>query len=194
MTRLIAALGFALLLSGCSLWGNSGSYSGYGQRNGMFLASSDVDNSCISPKLQSAIASFERKFGRKIVVSSGYRDPIRNIIADGQDSSYHVECMAVDFFMPGIDKGRLIAFAMRNPTGGRPRLLSGTPVHPYRRARPAARLEPAGYLLGLLKALGGREIALASPDEPPYTDPTAAPFVYRLGRHPFTVQRGVRFP
>ena len=118
MTRLIAALGFALLLGGCSLWGNSGSYSGYGMRNGMFLASSDVDNSCISPKLQSAIASFERKFGRKIVVNSGYRDPIRNIIADGQDSSYHVECMAVDFFMPGIDKGRLIAFAMRNPLVG----------------------------------------------------------------------------
>ena len=118
MTRMIAALSCVLLLSGCALWGNVGSYSGYGQRNGMFLASSDVDNSCMSPKLMSAIASFERQFGRKIVVSSGYRDPIRNIIADGQDSSYHMNCMAVDFFMPGIDKGSLIAFAKRNPLVG----------------------------------------------------------------------------
>jgi len=78
----------------------------------------DVDNSCISPKLRSVIASFERKFGNKIVVNSGYRDPIRNIIGGGEDSSYHMRCMAVDFFIPGVNKGQLIAFAMRNEQVG----------------------------------------------------------------------------
>ena len=68
----------------------------------------------------------------------------------------HMKCMAADFFIPGVDKGRLIAFAMRNPTGRRARLLSGPRLHPRRRARPAARLEPAGDFLGLLKARGGR--------------------------------------
>lgn len=116
MIRLIAALASALLLSGCFFLGGGGSasYNGYVQRAGMFLSSSDVDNSCISPKLRSAIASFERKFGKKIVVNSGYRDPIRNIIGGGEDSSYHMRCMAVDFFIPGVSKGELVAFAKRN--------------------------------------------------------------------------------
>ena len=120
MIRLIAALSCAMLLSGCFFLGGGagGSYSGYEQRAGMFLASSDVDNSCISPKLRSVIDSFERRFGGKIVVNSGYRDPIRNIIGGGEDSSYHMRCMAVDFFIPGVSKGQLVAFAMRNPQVG----------------------------------------------------------------------------
>ena len=120
MIRLIAALASALLLSGCFFLGGGGgaSYSGYVQRAGMFLSSTDVDNSCISPKLRSVIASFERRFGKKIVVNSGYRDPIRNIIGGGEDSSYHMRCMAVDFFIPGVSKGQLVAFAMRNDQVG----------------------------------------------------------------------------
>ena len=119
MIRLIVALCSALLLSGCFFLGGGGaSYNGYVQRAGMFLSSSDVDNSCISPKLRSVISSFERKFGKKIVVNSGYRDPIRNIIGGGEDSSYHMRCMAVDFFIPGVSKGSLIAFAMRNDQVG----------------------------------------------------------------------------
>lgn len=117
MARLIAALICASMLSGCWFWAD-GNYSSYGQRNGMFIASYDVDNSCVSPRLRTAIDSFERHFGRKIVVSSQYRDPIRNIIAGGQDSSYHMQCMAVDFFMPGIDKRSLIGFAMGNDQVG----------------------------------------------------------------------------
>lgn len=119
MLRLIAALGCAMLLSGCFfLGGGGGSYNGYVQRAGMFLSSSDVDNSCMSPKLRSVIASFERRFGNKIVVNSAYRDPIRNIIGGGEDSSFHMRCMAVDFFIPGVDKGSLIAFARRNDQVG----------------------------------------------------------------------------
>ncbi|WP_423068269.1 YcbK family protein [Devosia sp. CN2-171] len=120
MIRLIPALFCASLLSGCFFMGGTGpaSYGGYVQRAGMFLASEDVDNSCVSPKLRSVIASFERKFGRKIVVNSQYRDPIRNIIGGGVDSSYHMNCQAVDFFIPGVNKSNLIAFAKRNPEVG----------------------------------------------------------------------------
>lgn len=120
MIRLIAALASALVLSGCFFLGGGGgaSYNGYVQRAGMYLSSTDVDNSCISPKLRSAIASFERRFGKKIVVNSQYRDPIRNIIGGGEDSSYHMRCMAVDFFIPGVTKGQLVAFALRNEQVG----------------------------------------------------------------------------
>jgi len=122
MIRLIAALFCATLLSGCFLWdGGGGGYSSYGGfvvRNGMYLSSVDVDNSCIAPRLRSVIASFERRFGKKIVVNSQYRDPIRNIIGGGEDSSYHMRCMAVDFFIPGVSKASIIAFARNNPQVG----------------------------------------------------------------------------
>ncbi len=120
MLRLIAALFCASLLSGCFFTGGAGpaSYKGYVQRAGMFLSSQDVDNSCVSAKLRGVIASFERKFGRKIVVNSQYRDPIRNIIGGGADSSMHMRCMAVDFFIPGVSKSSLIAFAKSNPQVG----------------------------------------------------------------------------
>lgn len=35
---------------------------------------------------------------------------------------------------------------------------------------------------------------LAERECPAYKDRRSAPFVYRLGRHPFTVERGVRLP
>jgi zinc D-Ala-D-Ala carboxypeptidase len=114
MLRLIAALSCATLLSGCFFLGGGGgpaSYHGFVVRNGMYLASHDVDNSCMTPRLKGVVAAFERRFGKKIVVSSGYRDPIRNIIGGGADSSLHMRCMAVDFFIPGVSKGQLIAFA-----------------------------------------------------------------------------------
>ena len=119
MIRLIVALCCASLLAGCfSFGGAPASYNGYVQRYGMYLASTDVDNSCISPQLKAALGSFERKFGRKLVLNSGYRDPIRNILAGGEDSSFHMRCMAADIFIPGVDKRSLIAFAMHNPQVG----------------------------------------------------------------------------
>jgi uncharacterized protein YcbK (DUF882 family) len=116
--RLIAALCCASLLSGCFFFGGPANYGGYLTSRGMYVASTDVDNSCLSPKLRLAIWSFESEFGRKIVMTSGHRDPIHNILAGGQDQSYHMRCMAADFFIPGVDKGRLIAFAMHNSLVG----------------------------------------------------------------------------
>jgi len=129
MLRLIVALGCAALLAGCSSFGGSpAGYNGYVQRYGMYLASWDVDNSCISLRLRTMLDSFERKFGRKVVLNSGYRDPIRNILAGGEDSSYHMRCMAADIFIPGVDKRQMIAFAMRNPQVGG---LGCYPSHNY---------------------------------------------------------------
>ncbi len=104
MLRLVAALWCATLLSGCFFLGGGGgaSYNGFVVRNGMYLSSWDVDNSCVNPKLKGVIGSFERRFGEKIVVNSAYRDPIRNIIGGGVDPSMHMKCLAVDFFIPGV--------------------------------------------------------------------------------------------
>jgi zinc D-Ala-D-Ala carboxypeptidase len=147
MFRLIVALCCASLLAGCFSFGGAPvSYNGYVQRYGMYLASADVDNSCISPQLKAAIGTFERKFGKKVVLNSGYRDPIRNIIGGGADSSMHMRCMAADFFIPGVDKRTLIAFAMKNPQVGGLGCYPGRNfIHVDVRERPQGRNSPVTF-------------------------------------------------
>lgn len=147
MFRLIVALCLASLLAGCfSMGGSPATYNGFVQRNGMYLASWDVDNSCMSPKLKSMLASFERKFGKKVVLTSGYRDPIRNILAGGEDSSFHMKCMAADIFIPGVDKRQLIAFAMHNPqVGGLGCYPASKYIHVDVRDRPRGRNKPVTF-------------------------------------------------
>jgi uncharacterized protein YcbK (DUF882 family) len=147
MFRLIAALLCVMLLAGCfAMTSGPVSYNGYVQRYGMYLSSADVDNSCISPKLKTMLGSFERKFGRKVVLNSGYRDPIRNILAGGEDASFHTRCMAADIFIPGVDKRSLIAFAMKNPqVGGLGCYLGRNFIHVDVRDRPRGRNTPVTF-------------------------------------------------
>ena len=118
MKRLVLALLAAALLGGClpfALFASGGgsSYRGYSQSWGTFVAHKDVNAFCLTPKLRFAILEFEGHFGRKIVMSSGYRDPFYNGKVGGTDGSYHMKCMAADFFIPGVPKQKLVAFAVR---------------------------------------------------------------------------------
>jgi zinc D-Ala-D-Ala carboxypeptidase len=103
-----------MALSGCAISPPRNLYAGLGTNFGMFVANSGVDTFCLVPKLRMAIFGIESFFGRKVVVSSGYRDPAHNARAGGKEDSYHMKCMAADIFIPGIDKGRLIALAYRS--------------------------------------------------------------------------------
>ncbi|HEY4202228.1 MAG TPA: D-Ala-D-Ala carboxypeptidase family metallohydrolase [Devosiaceae bacterium] len=80
---------------------------------GTYTASSEVNAFCISPKLRFVIWEFEGWFGKKVVMNSGYRDEGHNEAAGGKEASFHKKCMAADFFIPGVPKDQLIAFAMR---------------------------------------------------------------------------------
>jgi zinc D-Ala-D-Ala carboxypeptidase len=108
----LAALGLVASLGGCFpmamfAQGNAG----YGTNFGTYVASSEVNAFCLSPKLRMAIWSFEGQFGRKIVMNSGYRDEAHNEAAGGKERSFHKRCMAADFFIPGVPKDQLIAYA-----------------------------------------------------------------------------------
>lgn len=99
----------------------SSSGSGYaGKRSdwGTFVSSNEVNALCITPKLRFLIWEFEGRFGRKVVMSSGYRDGQHNAAAGGADNSYHTKCMAADFYIPGVDKSQLIAFAAQTSSVG----------------------------------------------------------------------------
>ena len=118
MKRLVLVLLSAALLSGCLPFalfasGSGSAYRGLKQSWGTYVAHDKVNAFCLSPKLRLAILEFEGHFGKKIVMSSGYRDPFYNGKVGGSESSYHMKCMAADFFIPGISKRQLIAYAAR---------------------------------------------------------------------------------
>ena len=114
MHRLVIALLCAATLTGCALAPSRDLYAGYRQDFGTYVTNSGVNTFCLVPNLRLALWSFETFFGRKVVLSSGYRDPWHNADVGGKDDSYHMKCMAADFFIPGVDKNRLIAYAYRN--------------------------------------------------------------------------------
>jgi uncharacterized protein YcbK (DUF882 family) len=128
MTRLIAALLATSLLAGCfpmAMFASSGSaYNPYRQNWGTYVASKSVDTFCLTPSLRFAIWDFEGHFGKKIVANSAYRSPEHNRAVGGAERSMHMRCMAADFFMPGVPKQKLIAYAMRN------RLIGGLGCYP----------------------------------------------------------------
>ncbi|UXN69725.1 D-Ala-D-Ala carboxypeptidase family metallohydrolase [Devosia neptuniae] len=113
-----AAVVCSLTLGACvpmAMFASSSGSAYSGKRNdwGTFVASREVNALCITPKLRFVIWEFEGRFGRKVIMNSGYRDGQHNSAAGGADSSYHTKCMAADFYIPGVPKQELIAFAMR---------------------------------------------------------------------------------
>ena len=113
----------ALSLAACvpmAIFASSSGAAYAGKRSdwGTFVSSREVNAFCLSPKLRFLIWEFEGHFGRKVIMSSGYRDGQHNAAAGGADNSYHTKCMAADFHIPGVDKSQLIAFAMRTDSVG----------------------------------------------------------------------------
>jgi zinc D-Ala-D-Ala carboxypeptidase len=113
---ILCAIACAMLLSGCMPLaifadGRGSEYRGYKNDWGTYVASREVNAFCITPKLRFAIWEFEGRFGKKVVMNSGYRDGFHNGKAGGADNSMHMKCMAADFFIPDVPKSELIAFA-----------------------------------------------------------------------------------
>lgn len=122
--KFLAAILLASMLAACApmaMFANADGAAYAGKRSdwGTIVASNEVNAFCIAPKLRFLIWEFEGHFGRKVIMNSGYRDGQHNSAAGGADNSYHTKCMASDFYIPGVDKRELIAFAMRtNGVGG----------------------------------------------------------------------------
>ncbi|MBJ7576689.1 YcbK family protein [Devosia sp. MC532] len=120
---LAAIITTATVLAGClpmALFasGSGSGYSGVRQDWGTYVASKQVNAFCISPKLRFVIWEFEGRFGKKVVMQSGYRDTAHNNAAGGASNSFHTKCMAADFYIPGVPKDQLIAFARNLPSVG----------------------------------------------------------------------------
>jgi zinc D-Ala-D-Ala carboxypeptidase len=146
MRSFVLALACAAMLAGCAFSPSRDLYAGYKQQLGTYVANSGVDTLCLVPKLRMAIWGFETFFGKKVVVSSGFRDPWHNADVGGKDDSYHMKCMAADFFIPGVDKRRLIAYAYRNGlVGGLGCYPGRTFIHIDVRDRPRGWTHPVTF-------------------------------------------------
>lgn len=86
--------------------------------NGLLKQSSSVDVACLKPSLVRMLKTAEQHFGKKMIITSGYRSPERNRAVRGARNSMHMYCAAVDVVMPGIEKHRLAAYMRALPGRG----------------------------------------------------------------------------
>lgn len=86
--------------------------------NGLALQREDVDVGCLKPALLRALKSVERHYGRKVVVTSGYRSPKHNRKVRGARNSLHMYCAAADIQVAGVDKWQLASYLRSMPGRG----------------------------------------------------------------------------
>ena len=86
--------------------------------NGLLKQTDHVDVACLKPSLVRMLKTIEGHYGRKIVVTSGYRSPTRNRRARGARNSLHMYCAAADVQVEGISKWDLAAFVRTMPGRG----------------------------------------------------------------------------
>lgn len=78
----------------------------------------DVDISCFQPKLLQLLSAIERKYGKRVLVTSGYRSPAHNKRVRGAANSFHMACAAADIQVAGVSKWELASFVRSLPGRG----------------------------------------------------------------------------
>jgi uncharacterized protein YcbK (DUF882 family) len=86
--------------------------------NGLRLQTEKVDVHCFEPRLVALLRKVERHFGKPLTVTSGYRSPAINRRAGGARKSLHVQCMAADIQVEGVQKFALARFLRAMPERG----------------------------------------------------------------------------
>ncbi|MEI9418502.1 YcbK family protein [Mesorhizobium sp. Cs1321R2N1] len=86
--------------------------------NGLLKQNESVDVACLKPSLVRVLKTIEGHYGRKMMVTSGYRDPARNRRANGAKNSLHMYCAAADIQVPGVSKWELASYIRSMPGRG----------------------------------------------------------------------------
>ncbi|TKB16007.1 MAG: DUF882 domain-containing protein [Mesorhizobium sp.] len=86
--------------------------------NGLLKQNESVDVACLKPSLVRVLKTIEGHFGRKMIVTSGYRDPSRNRRANGAKNSLHMYCAAADIQVPGVSRWELASYVRSMPGRG----------------------------------------------------------------------------
>lgn len=86
--------------------------------NGLRTQTAGVDVACLKPALVRTLKNIERKYGKPVVVTSGYRSPSRNARARGAKNSLHMYCAAADIQVEGVSKWDLAKYLRTVPGRG----------------------------------------------------------------------------
>jgi len=86
--------------------------------NGIRVQHEKVQVACLKPGVLRMLKQVERHYGRKPIVTSGYRSPKRNRRAGGAKNSMHIYCKAADIQVEGISKWQLAKFLRTLPGRG----------------------------------------------------------------------------
>lgn len=86
--------------------------------NGLLRQTDNVDVACLKPSLVRVLRTVEKHYGRKVVVTSGYRSPDRNRRARGARNSLHMYCAAADVQVEGVSKWDLAQYVRSMPGRG----------------------------------------------------------------------------
>jgi len=87
-----------------------GSFGRFQTVNGLILQTAKVQVECFKPELMRILQVVERRYGKKVMVTSGYRSPNRNRRAGGVRNSSHIYCKAADIQVEGVSKWDLAKF------------------------------------------------------------------------------------
>lgn len=77
---------------------------------GLILQTDKVQVDCFKPELLAVLKRVERRYGKKVMVTSGYRSPKRNRRAGGVSNSTHIYCKAADIQVEGVSKWDLAKY------------------------------------------------------------------------------------
>ncbi len=85
---------------------------------GLVAQHSRVSMKCFKPKLIGLLRRVERHYGKKPIVTSGYRSPAHNRRVRGARRSLHMKCTAADIQVPGVGKASLARYLRGLPGRG----------------------------------------------------------------------------
>ncbi len=86
--------------------------------NGLLTQREGVDVACLKPALVGVLKQVERHYGKRVVVTSGYRSPAYNAKARGARNSLHMYCAAADIQIDGVTKWELAKYLRSMPGRG----------------------------------------------------------------------------
>lgn len=86
--------------------------------NGLLTQTEGVDVACLKPSLVRVLKTIEQRFGQRVMVTSGYRNRERNLVARGAKNSLHMYCAAADIQVAGVGKAELASFVRAMPGRG----------------------------------------------------------------------------
>jgi uncharacterized protein YcbK (DUF882 family) len=86
--------------------------------NGLLRQTDSVDVGCLKPGLVKMLRQIEGHFGRKVVVTSGYRSPSYNRRVRGAKRSQHMFCAAADIQVAGVTKWEIASYVRTLPGRG----------------------------------------------------------------------------